>query len=195
MNGFRWAIAVLLVASLVGLAWGQVMPMDNQTPAGENVTPSVDENVTPTINVTMNQTLEGNATVANVTIDEVVSDGPGWLVIHNNLFGHLGGVIGFSQVDPGTNSNVTVTIDTHVAIDRLSAELHKDLGQEGVFEYPVIDGPQMADGQPVTANISVTAENFTVNNLTELAGNQTRLQDQNRTPDLIRNQTRDPTLM
>lgn len=190
MNAFRWVVAVVLVISLTGAAWGQIMPPDNQTPAtAENVTPTMERNVTPSINVTVNQTIEGNATIANVTIDEVVSDGPGWIVVHNNLFGALGGAVGFSPVDSGTNSNVTVTIDILAATDRLTAELHKDLGREGVFEYPAVDIPQMVDGQPVTANFSVTAENFTVKNLTELAVNQTRLLDQ------IQNRTRDPTLM
>jgi len=97
----------------------------------------MEENVTPTINVTMAQTIEGNETIANVTIDEVVSNGPGWIVVHNNLFGALGGAVGFSPVDPGTNSNVTVTIDVLAATDRLTAELHKDLGQQGAFSTPL----------------------------------------------------------
>ncbi|MDV2481881.1 hypothetical protein F8E02_07635 [Methanoculleus sp. Wushi-C6] len=189
MSKLKWIVAVVLIISLAGVAWGQVMPTGNEIPAGENVTPAtegnvtpgmeenvtpgMEENVTPSINVTSNQTVEGNETIANVTIDEVVSDGPGWIVIHNSLFGTLGGVIGFSPVESGTNSNVTVTIDTLAATDQLIAELHKDLGQEGVFEYPAIDLPQMVDGEPVSANFTITADNFTVKNLTELAGNMT----------------------
>ncbi|HOI13378.1 MAG TPA: hypothetical protein PLG75_05940 [Methanoculleus sp.] len=190
MNAFGWVVAAVLAVSLVGAARGQVMPPENQTL-------TMDENVPPTINVTMTQTIEGNETIANVTIDEVVNDGPGWIVVHDNLFGALGGAVGFSPVDSGTNSNVTVTIYVLAATDRLTAKLHTDLGQQGAFEYPAIDVPQMVDDQPVTANFSITAENFTVKNLTEFAGDQTRLMDlnQTRTPDRSRNQTRDPTLM
>lgn len=152
------------------------------TPAtGANVTPTMGGNVTPSINVT-NQTIQGNATIANVTIDKVVSDGPGWIVVHNSLFGALGGAVGFAPVQSGTNSNVTVVIDTLAATDQLKAELHKDLGQPGVFEYPAVDVPQMIDGKPVSANFSVTAENFTVKNLTQLASNQTTAAAGNVTP-------------
>lgn len=178
MNKFKWVIAAILVVSLVGAAWGQIMPpgnqtAGNQTPTGENVTPTMGANVTPSINVTMNKTITGNATIGNLTIDEVVSSGPGWIVIHNDLFGTLGGVVGFAPVNSGTNSNVTITIDTLAATDRLIAELHKDAGQQGVFEYPAVDAPQMVNGKPVMTNISVTAEGFTLKNLTQLAGNQT----------------------
>ena len=61
--------------------------------------------------------VEGDAVVGNVTVDEVVSNGTGWIVIHNNLFGHPGGVIGYTPVESGTNRNVTVTIHTFVATD------------------------------------------------------------------------------
>ena len=188
MGKLKWILAVVLIVSLAGAAWGQVMPTGNQTSAGANatpvagatvtpaaganVTPTMGGNVTPTINVT-NQTARGNATTANITIDHVVSDGPGWIVIHNSLFGTLGGVVGFSPVESGMNSNITVTIDTLAATDHLIAELHKDLGRQGVFEYPAVDLPQMVNDQPVMANFSITADNFTVKNLTELAGNQT----------------------
>lgn len=193
MSQLKWIIAVVLIVSLAGVAWGQIVPTADQTTpateanvtptmgenvtpaAGANVTPTMGGNVTPSINVTSNQTVEGNETLANVTIDAVVSDGPGWVVVHNSLFGTLGGAIGFAPVESGMNSNITVVIDTLAATDQLVAELHKDLGRQGVFEYPAVDLPQMVDGKPVSANFSITADNFTVKNLTELAGNQTAM--------------------
>jgi hypothetical protein len=169
MNGLKWVFAFVLIISLAGAAYAQVdipngQAMDNQT--------EMEENVTPSINVT-DQTVVGNETIGNITIDEVVSDGPGWVGIHNSLFGTLGGVVGFAPVESGTNQNVTVTIDTMAATDSLIAELHQDLGQQGVFEYPAIDVPQMINGEPVSANFSATAEDFMLKNLTDLADEQT----------------------
>ncbi|MDG6256905.1 MAG: hypothetical protein QCH35_04825 [Methanomicrobiaceae archaeon] len=110
--------------------------------------------------------IEGDQVIGNVTIDEVVSNGTGWVAIHNNLFEHPGGIIGYAQVENGTTENVTVTIHTFVATDSLFAVLHMDAGEEGVFEYPAPDTEQMADGQLVILPFKVTGNNFTLMNLT-----------------------------
>ena len=115
------------------------------------------------------QVITGDGIVGNVTVDEVVSDGPGWIVIHNNLFGHPGGVIGYSPVEPGVNTNVSVTVHTFVATDTLFAVLHHDAGKEGVFEYPVPDVEQKVDDEIVIVPFNATAENATLMNLTALS--------------------------
>jgi len=94
-------IAAVLAACCIGL-------VSAQTDAGTNETTNASITVT-------DQMVEGDAVVGNVTVDEVVSNGTGWIVIHNNLFGHPGGVIGYTPVESGTNRNVTVTIHTFVA--------------------------------------------------------------------------------
>jgi len=41
-----------------------------------------------------------------VTVSEVVSDGPGWLVIHTQAGGSPGPILGYSPVADGTNTDV-----------------------------------------------------------------------------------------
>jgi hypothetical protein len=216
MNRYAWVIAAALILSLTGVACGQVMTtsnqtmdnqtMDNQTQMSNQTMGNqtmanqtmgnqtqMGENVTPSINVTSPVMVTGNATFGNLTIDNVTSDGPGWVVIHNNLFGTLGGIVGVAHVESGMNSNVTVPIDTSAATDQLIADLHKDLGQRGAFDGMRIDVLQMADGQPVTANFSATGQGFMLKNLTQLAANQTMNQTQNMTGNQTLNQTQNMT--
>ncbi len=151
MKNYWLIIAAVLAACCIG-------PVSGETDAGTNASITVTD-----------QMVTGDGVVGNVTGDEAVSnDGTGWLVIHNNLFGHPGGVIGYAPVESGVNTNVTVTIHTVVATDTLFAVLHHDAGREGVFEYPVPDVEQMADGAILIVPFNVTAENATLMNLTEL---------------------------
>ncbi|WP_292521995.1 hypothetical protein [Methanoculleus sp.] len=119
------------------------------------------------------QAVESDGVVGNVTVNETVSNGTGWLVIHNNLFGHPGGVIGYAPVESGVNTNVTVTIHTFVAADTLFAVLHQDAGREGVFEYPVPDVEQTAGGEIVIVPFNITAEDAALMNLTAISSNAT----------------------
>ena len=150
MKNYWLVIAAVLAACCVGLVSGEI---DATTNASITVT---------------DQEVAGDGVVGNVTVDEAVSNGTGWLVIHNNLFGHPGGVIGYAPVEPGVNTNVTVTVHTFVATDTLFAVLHHDAGKEGVFEYPVPDVEQKVDGAIVIVPFNVTAENATLMNLTGL---------------------------
>ena len=92
-----------------------------------------------------------------VTIAEVVSAGPGWLVIHAEADGAPGPVLGHAAVDPGRNSEVTVEIDPAGATETLYAMLHVDAGTAGEYEFPGDDGPAMdADGNVVTPSFALT---------------------------------------
>lgn len=135
-----------------------VAPISAQVEAEENASITVED-----------QVITGDGIVGNVTVDEVVSNGPGWIVIHNNLFGHPGGVIGYSPVESGVNTNVPVTVHTFVATDTLFAVLHHDAGEAGVFEYPIPDVEQKVGGEIVIVPFNATAENATLMNLTALA--------------------------
>jgi len=153
-------IAGVLLACCIGL-------VSAQTGAEVNETGNASITVT-------DQAIEGDGVVGNITVDEAVSNGTGWLVIHNNLFGRPGGVIGYTPVESGVSQNVTVTIHTFVATDTLFAVLHQDAGEEGIFEYPVPDVEQMMEGEIVIVPFSVTAENATLMNLTAISsGNST----------------------
>lgn len=77
MNIHRLIALSILLASLVGTVLCQ---------SAENETAGI----IPSLTVA-DQTAVGDSMVANVTVAEAISDGPGWVVIHNNLFGHPGG--------------------------------------------------------------------------------------------------------
>jgi predicted lipoprotein with Yx(FWY)xxD motif len=78
-----------------------------------------------------------------VKVDNVVSSGPGWIVIYSVTNGQPDQPIGHSPVHPGDNQNVIVHIDTSKATDPLYAQLHVDTGTIGVFEFPGPDVPVM----------------------------------------------------
>ena len=146
----------ILLTSLAGSVYGQ--GEDNETTG-----------ITPSLTV-MDQTAIGDSILANVTVAGAVSDGPGWVVIHNDLFGHPGGVVGYTHVDGGASSNVSVTIHSFVATDTLFAVLHYDRGLAGVFEYPAMDTEQMAEGQIVIKPFSVSTDwDAMLMNLTQMA--------------------------
>lgn len=156
MNIHRLIALSILLASLAGSVYGQ---------SGDNETTEI----TPSLTV-MDQTAIGDSMLANVTVAGAVSDGPGWVVIHNDLFGHPGGVVGYAHVDSGNTSNVSVTIHSFVATDSLFAVLHYDRGVAGVFEYPAMDTEQMAEGLIVIKPFRVsTAWGGMLMNLTQMA--------------------------
>lgn len=91
-----------------------------------------------------------------VVIDQVVSDGPGWIVIHADNGGAPGAVVGFRFVANGLNSDVQVMIDESLATDVLFAMLHIDAGALATYEFPGADLPATWDG-------SVVMEAFSIN--------------------------------
>ncbi len=84
-----------------------------------------------------------------VTVERVVSQGPGWLVIHADNNGAPGPDLGWSALKPGVNWNVRVRIDAAKATPYLWAMLHVDLGVAGKYEYPGPDVPVVIAGQVV----------------------------------------------
>lgn len=97
-----------------------------------------------------------DAAAGSVTVAEVVSAAAGWIVIHAEADGGPGPVIGWEQVDEGTNSAVMVEVDLTQATDVLYAMLHDDLGEVGVYEFPGDDAPAMFDGEMVSPSFTVT---------------------------------------
>jgi hypothetical protein len=115
----------------------------------------------PSIRLANNQfTLEDNGVVsgdtATVTIQSVLSEGPGFVVIHNEANGGMGDVIGVAPVSAGTNRGVTVEIDSSRITPNLWVELHTDTNNVGEFEFGTV-----ADADPVAAangqNVSFAA--------------------------------------
>ena len=77
-----------------------------------------------------------------VLVSEVVSSGPGWIVIHADDEGKPGQILGYSSVSKGYNNNVVVDIDSSAVTQRLFAMLHTDKGIMGSFEFPGVDIPE-----------------------------------------------------
>jgi hypothetical protein len=102
----------------------------------------------------------GDQAIVNgvVTVEKVVSEGPGWIVIHAQADGKPGPILGYSPVADGENSNVSVAIDATGATGTLYAMLHTDAGQVGTWEFPGgPDTPVKVGEQIVTPPFKVTA--------------------------------------
>lgn len=115
-------------------------------------TSGIPETITPAVQVV-------DQSIANgvVTVDEVVSPGPGWIVIHINSGGSPGPIIGWTQVNSGVNTKVPVKIDTSKATPVLYAMLHVDAGVVGTYEFPGPDVPLQVNGQMISPAFGVTA--------------------------------------
>jgi hypothetical protein len=86
-----------------------------------------------------------------ITIDKVVMDQPGWVVIHADADGQPGPVIGYIEVQEGVSTEVIIQVDPEGITTLLHAMLHVDAGEEGVFEFPDGDDvPVKVDGEIVT---------------------------------------------
>lgn len=110
--------------------------------------------MSPAVEVSDQPVLDGTVTVA-----KVVSEGPGFIVIHkDNGSGSFGPVIGYRWVNPGENFNITVNIDAAQATITLYAMLHVDSGEVGVYEFGTVegaDGPVVVDGAPLSPPFNV----------------------------------------
>jgi len=87
--------------------------------------------------------------MGHVTVAEVVSDGPGWMVIHAQAEedGGFGEVLGYTAVSDGVNTDVVVDFIMGTPTETLFAMLHIDAGEVGTYEFPGDDLPYeyMAD--------------------------------------------------
>ncbi len=111
--------------------------------------------MTPSVTVEDQAVDDGANTVA---IASVISDGPGWIVIHADSDGSPGPVIGHEAVADGENTQVVVTIDPEGLTPTLWAMLHVDAGEEGVYEFPGDDVPARVDGTVVMSSFMVTSD-------------------------------------
>jgi plastocyanin len=142
-------VLALLVAACGSAAEPTAVPTSPPAPAD---TPVAEAMITPSVTVADQEIADGKVVVA-----EVVSDGPGWLVIHAQADGKPGPILGYSPVTDGANTNVLVGIDTSGATETLYAMLHTDAGTVGIWEFPNgPDTPVMVGEQVVTPAFVVT---------------------------------------
>jgi len=95
----------------------------------------------------------------NVVIESVVSDGPGFIVIHaDSGEGTPGPVIGVLPVVDGESRDRSLRIDTSAATPTLFAMLHVDDNEIGEYEFGSVegaDGPAVVDGAVVVVPFNV----------------------------------------
>jgi hypothetical protein len=132
MLNVRRLLASLLVIALALAGVGAVAAQENDTPS---------------------LTIEDQ--YLYITVDTVVMDGPGWVVVHADDNGSPGPVIGYTQVDEGENTDVEVQLDPTMITETLHVMLHEDTGEEGVFDFPDADPPVEVDGEIVMTAINL----------------------------------------
>jgi predicted lipoprotein with Yx(FWY)xxD motif/uncharacterized protein (DUF736 family) len=93
-----------------------------------------------------------------VKVDDVVSDGPGWIVIYTVKSDQPDQPIGWTHVNSGDNQNVMVKVDASKATTTLYAQLHVDAGNIGVFEFPGPDAPVMLGVRMISGMFSTTKD-------------------------------------
>ncbi|MCS6844426.1 MAG: YceI family protein [Caldilineales bacterium] len=131
-------------------------PSPTPTPA-PTPTPTAEPTATPTPLPTPSVTVADQAVVdGKVTVAEVVSVGPGWIVIHADDGGKPGPVVGYAAVADGVNTEVAVEIDVKAATPTLYAMLHTDAGAVGQYEFPGADAPVVVGGAMVAPAFAVT---------------------------------------
>ncbi|MDK1045951.1 MAG: hypothetical protein QGM45_09745 [Anaerolineales bacterium] len=140
------ALALIAAGCATPTAEPTAVPVPTEEPTEEMA-----EAMAPAVKVS-----DQDASGGTVTIDEVVSDGPGWLVIHITRDGGPGPVIGQSAVEAGSNMGVTVDIDLDKATGQLFAMLHVDAGTVGEYEFPGDDAPVFVDDVIVNVPFEAT---------------------------------------
>jgi hypothetical protein len=73
----------------------------------------------------------------------VLSQGPGFLVIHADNEGAPGEVIGFAPVADGVNLNVAVEVDPAKVTPVVFPMLHADTGAVGTYEFGEVEGEDL----------------------------------------------------
>lgn len=108
--------------------------------------------------------------------DEVLSDGPGWLVVHAAAEGGgPGEVIGAEFVNDGYNADVAVSLNTDADFGSvIYPMLHEDTGEEGTYEFGEVDGvdlPVSVDGEVLTFPMLIRPS-ITANTTQSLEGSE-----------------------
>jgi len=156
MNVRFIGFALVVLASLVLSACQPAgdMPADQPENAYFNApTPKPSVKVNPQV-IVSDQSLDGG----KVSIEQVSSTGPGWLVIHAQADGNPGAVLGYTQISAGVTNNVVVSVDDSQATPVLYAMLHIDAGEVGVYEFPGADEPAKFIDKMISPAFNVTGD-------------------------------------
>ena len=93
--------------------------------------------------VNLNSSIEPEAFVLGLessvdplTVQQVTSPGPGWVVVHADDYGSPGIILGYVSVKEGVSFDVVVESQSAQYAEPIYAMLHVDRGIIGEFEYP-----------------------------------------------------------
>ena len=139
-----------------------VTPAATETPAAPTATPTQPPTATPTATATplspavtaIEQALDEDGTVV---ISSVTLPDGGWAVVYADEAGEPGQVLGYTEVGPGSSSDIPVTVDPYLATPTMHVRLHQDAGEAGEFEYPGADEPLPA-AEPAAATFPVDVQ-------------------------------------
>jgi hypothetical protein len=90
-----------------------------------------------------------------VTFENVVSNGPGWLVLYLDDAGEPGRILEYTPVRPGINEGLSMTVNWRMATPTVHAILYEDGGEAGVFEVPDTDTAVEVDDAPVASTFQL----------------------------------------
>jgi hypothetical protein len=88
-----------------------------------------------------------------IVVEQVISYGPGWIVLYHDDEGGLGNIIGWGALEDGVNENVRFEVVESAVTPLLHLMIHQDLDEIGEFEFPRTDPPVLYQGRvpnPVT---------------------------------------------
>ncbi len=147
------ALISIVVISAVGLsACGSGLPGLPITGANNPVEPRV----VPTDERPFIDVNDQDVSSGKVIFNEILSRGPGWVVVQANQNNQPGPIIGYAHLSDGLNDGVIVKIDKSKATPILYATLLTDAGKIGVFEYPGPDTPVQMFGTNITPSFLAT---------------------------------------
>jgi len=84
-----------------------------------------------------------------LTVYSVMSDGPGWVVFHEDQDGVAGAILEYIWVKNGTTKITRTEVLEESSLEPIHVMLHHDFGWLGYFEYPRTDGPVFVDNEMV----------------------------------------------
>jgi len=162
-SAVRLAVIPLLVALTACGSFLAPTGQGNTQGQPTAIIPSTGGNPSVTVN---DQGTDGTS----VIVADAFSQGPGWMVIHAQVNGNIGDVIGETQLNNGDNKNIVVKIDPTKITPVLYAMLHVDAGTVGTYEFPGPDVPVMLNGNMVSPAFNVSIHAAAANTSTSAAG-------------------------
>lgn len=83
-----------------------------------------------------------------ITIDYARVNDPAWLAIwRDDGTGFIYTVIGFVQLEPGINRDLTIPLIQGLATNKMFAQVFIDVDEDGEFDFPGIDQPRRQYGE------------------------------------------------